>query len=368
MTDAKLLQQVRSSEKSGRVARRLDMLIVLFNMKGVFAMAAATYSCDPRTVALWYGRMPQNTDVFGDIRSALADMPRSGRPTKTPQRLLAKAEAWCRDRAFTTMELCDYMEDISGVRLSLSQTRRYAKKWGYSRKKTSPMHVNRTAIEGVESWQENITCIVAQYAKLGYAIATQDESNFKDAVLSVKYWAKVGLRIFMTWSGGHQRFSMFCTMAMDGRYFFNHTTKTDTTSFLEHIEKVYEKVGKMVLFLDRAPWHTSAAAKEFFESHDIIIVWYPVGHPYLNPVEEVWSVLKRAVVHSVRYADTAAHLTAVYGFIGNHEFDYCFFKFWKQKPSEGVMRPFVRSDGQLDHAIEKLRVNSAKKRCRCKKR
>lgn len=90
MTDAKLLQQVRSSEKSGRVARRLDMLIVLFNMKGVFAMAAATYSCDPRTVALWYGRMPQNTDVFGDIRSALADMPRSGRLTKTPKDCLQR--------------------------------------------------------------------------------------------------------------------------------------------------------------------------------------------------------------------------------------------------------------------------------------
>ena len=134
-----------------------------------------------------------------------------------------------------------------------------------------------------------------------------------------------------------------------------------------HRESV-RKGGKDGVVLDRAPWHTSAAAKEFFESHDIIIVWYPVGHPYLNPVEEVWSVLKRAVVHSVRYADTAAHLTAVYGFIGNHEFDYCFFKFWKQKPSEGVMRPFVRSDGQLDHAIENLRVNSAKKRCRCKKR
>lgn len=151
------------------------------------------------------------------------------------------------------MELCDYMEDISGVRLSLSQTRRYAKKWGHSRKKTSPMHVNRTAIEGVESWQESITRIVAQYAKLGYAIATQDELNFKDAVLSVKYWAKAGLRIFMTWSGGHQRFSMLWTMAMDGRYFFNHTTKTDTTSFLEHIEKVYEKVGKMVLFWTGRP-------------------------------------------------------------------------------------------------------------------
>ena len=307
-------------------------------------------------------------DAFDDIRSALSDMPRSGRPTKIPRKLLAKAEAWCSNNAFTTTELCNYMEYISGVRLSLSQTRRYAVQWGYSRKKTSPIHVNRTPMEDVESWQESITRIVAQYTKLGYAIATQDESNFKDTVLSVKYWARVGLRIFMQWSGGHQRFSMFCTIISDGRYFFNHTKTTDTTSYLEHIEEVYKKVGKMILFLDRAPWHTSATAKEFFESHDIIIVWYPVGHPYLNPVEEVWSVLKRAVAHSVRYADTDTHLASVYRFIENHKFDYCFSKYWQQAPPDGIMRPFVQSGGPLDPAIEKLRVNSAKKRCRCKKR
>ena len=122
--------------------------------------------------------MPWNTDVFDDIRNALADMPRSGRPTKIPRELLAKAEAWCLDRAFTPTELCNYMEEISGVRLSLSQTRRYAVQWRYSRKKTSPMHVNKAAIQDVESWQESITRMVAQYTKLGYAIATQDESNY----------------------------------------------------------------------------------------------------------------------------------------------------------------------------------------------
>ena len=61
---------------------------------------------------------------------------------------------------------------------------------------------------------------------------------------------------------------MFCTITMDGQHFFNHT---HTTSFLKHIEEVYEKVGKMVLLLDRASWHTSAKAKEFFESRAIII-------------------------------------------------------------------------------------------------
>ena len=138
MVDAKLLQQVRSSEKSGRVARRLDMLIVLLNMKGIFTAAAAAYSCDCRTIVLWYGRISWNMDAFDDIRSALSDMPRSGRPTKIPRKLLAKAETWCSNNAFTTTELCNYMEEISGVRLSLSQTRRYAVQWGVFAQKDIP--------------------------------------------------------------------------------------------------------------------------------------------------------------------------------------------------------------------------------------
>ena len=77
-------------------------------------------------------------DAFEDIRSALSDMPRSGRPTKIPRKLLAKAEAWCSNNAFTTTELCNYVEYISGVRLSLSQTRRYAVQWGVFAQKDIP--------------------------------------------------------------------------------------------------------------------------------------------------------------------------------------------------------------------------------------
>ncbi len=136
--------------------------------------------------------------------------------------------------------------------------------------------------------------------------------------------------IYVIRSGGHQKFSVFCTMISDGRYFFSHPKTADTTSFLTHIEEAYKMVGKMVLFLDREPQHTSAATKGFFESHDIIVQWYPVGHSYRNPVEKVWSVLKHAFLHSVRYANTATHLTSVYRFIWNYKCDYCFFKYWKQ--------------------------------------
>ena len=88
---------------------------------------------------------------------------------------------------------------------------------------------------------------------------------------------------------------------------------------------------------------------EFFKDRDIILVWYPPGHPYLNPVEEVWKVLKGAVDSSIRYADLKSHLAAVYGFINNkHRFDYDFATFWRRRPSKGIMRPIIRLEGRQD--------------------
>ena len=248
---------------------------------------------------MWYCRFACAAKSFQGIRQALSEKPRSGRPPKISREILNKARHWCEERAFTLVELHDKLEGMSGENLSMSQTGRYAREWGYSRKKTQPVMVNRTPIEEVNKCRAGLYQKIARYTKMGYAIVTQDESHFKSATMSAKYWAKLCLRILMLWSGGSNRFSMMCSVTQDGRQFFSHCQTVNTTSFLEHIDKVYREVGKMVMILDRAPWHTSKDAKKFFAERDIIVLWYPIGHPYLNPVEEVWSVFKRAMNHSI---------------------------------------------------------------------
>ena len=79
--------------------------------------------------------------------------------------------------------------------------------------------VSRTPIEEVNKWRASLYQKIARYTKMGYTIVTQDESHFKDAARSAKYWAKLCLRIFMLWSGGFHRFSMICSMTQDGRQF-----------------------------------------------------------------------------------------------------------------------------------------------------
>ena len=84
---------------------------------------------------------------------------------------------------------------------------------------------------------------------------------------------------------------MICSMTQDCRQFFSHCQTVNIASFLEHLDKVCREVGKMVLIPGKAPWHTSKEAVRFFAERDIIVLWCTIGHPYLNPVEEVWSVL-----------------------------------------------------------------------------
>ena len=290
MHERKILKQVQKVEHVGRISRRLSMLLAFMVVK-TFVNTVKVSCCDRRTVAMWHCRFACAAKSFHGIRQVLSDKPRSGRPPKIDRKILDKARRWCEERAFTPVELHDKLEEMSGKSLGISQIRRYARQWGYSRKKTQPIMVNRTPIEEVNKWRASLYQKIARYTKMGYTIVTQDESHFKDAAMSAKYWAKLCLRIFMLWSGGFHRFSMICSMTQDGRQFFNHCQTVNTPSFLEHMDKVYRAVGKMVLILDKASWHTSKDAEKFFAERDIIVLWCTIGHPYLNPVEEVWSVL-----------------------------------------------------------------------------
>ena len=79
-------------------------------------------------------------------------------------------------------------------------------------------------------------------------------------------------------------------------------------------------------------------------------------HPYLNPVEELWGVLKLSINNSIRYATVDAHKEAVFKFINEYMCDYNFTKFWKRKPPKGVMRPIVRLEGGLSSEAEKCNI------------
>ena len=106
-----MLKQVQKVEHVGCISRRLSMLLAFMVIK-TFVNTAEISCCDRRTVAMWYCRFTCAAKSFHGIWQALSDKPRSGRPPKIDRKILNKARHWCEERAFTPVELHDYLVEI----------------------------------------------------------------------------------------------------------------------------------------------------------------------------------------------------------------------------------------------------------------
>ena len=65
-------------------------------------------------------------------------------------------------------------------------------------------------------------------------------------------------------------------------------------SFLKSIYKLRKRFGRIILIIDRAPWHRAKKVQRYLHKHrrEIKIIWFPRGCPEMNPVEECWRQAK----------------------------------------------------------------------------
>jgi transposase len=66
-----------------------------------------------------------------------------------------------------------------------------------------------------------------------------------------------------------------------------------TIRFLEHLQVAVGE--KLVVLLDQATYFTAEAVKNFAADEPIELVYFPTGSPDLNPTEEYWRRLKKAL-------------------------------------------------------------------------
>lgn len=66
-----------------------------------------------------------------------------------------------------------------------------------------------------------------------------------------------------------------------------------TIHFLEHLQAEFGE--KLVVLLDQATFFTAAAVKDFAVDEPIELVYFPTGSPDLNPTEEYWRRLMKAL-------------------------------------------------------------------------
>ena len=78
---------------------------------------------------------------------------------------------------------------------------------------------------------------------------------------------------------------------------FAFSEKMNAKTFLKVLYKVKSKFKKVILIIDRAPWHRAKIVQKYLKKYknEIKIILLPRGCPEMNPVEECWRQAKREV-------------------------------------------------------------------------
>jgi hypothetical protein len=86
-----------------------------------------------------------------------------------------------------------------------------------------------------------------------------------------KLWLPKGIRPVMTVTGSHQRTCVFGTLTLKGKQLFCQYDKFNQDTFLDYLKQINKKLGKVVMFTDRARQHQSNLLK--LEEFIIRIGW-----------------------------------------------------------------------------------------------
>lgn len=118
----------------------------------------------------------------------------------------------------------------------------------------------------------------------------EDESTLTWEVKTKKVWAKKGSRPRQKKTGSKQKSYFYGALSEEGRQLFRRYAAGNSGNTIDYFKELKRKFGKMILYIDRAPWHKSKAVQEYLNTQreSIRVEWFPRGWPELNPVEECW--------------------------------------------------------------------------------
>lgn len=159
----------------------------------------------------------------------------------------------------------------------------------------------------------------------------QDESIFTYENRIKKRWVKKGSKPRIIQIGTKQKSCVFGTLSENGHQLFRQYPKCNQEYFLCYVKELKRKFIKIILYLDRAPWHkTSKKVKQYFKQNQdtIIVKWLPPKWPELNPVEECWKQGKNANALGLKYHPTfATFKTSITDYYRTRKFQLNVFKY-----------------------------------------
>ena len=100
-----------------------------------------------------------------------------------------------------------------------------------------------------------------------------------------------------------ENWGMGCNSSRGKTSLYLYKQNMNTQNYLIVLEEAIEEmkelrdISKEVLFLqiDNARYHWSIEALEFYYENNIKIINWPSYPPYLNPIENIWDIIKRKI-------------------------------------------------------------------------
>lgn len=217
--------------------------------------------------------------------------------------------------------LSEYIQKTFGIELSVRQCQRIFRKLGFSRirPQTFPA-LGEEKSEEREAFKKKIEDIKKNENAI---LVFQDEVHFLLTALVTFIWALIGSRPKVKSAPGRKSiaYSGFVipstgVLWVNKPSLFNYQTVIESIrDFLEH--NPLAEGMKYYMVMDNAPWHKKAkrlikenAGGMYQDIVDkVVFVYMPPYSPDLNPIEQVWRIVRREVTHN-RYFATIENMTS----------------------------------------------------------
>ena len=264
---------------------------------------SATFGIGLRTIITWIKKF-----LSGGWK-ALENRPKKGRPRILNEMHLNWLLRAVRDSnpmqlkfefAYWTLKLIrQALIDKFGLTLSVSTVRRALRALGMSPQKPKVKAYQRDD-KAFEKWKsEDFPKIKKKAEKEGATILFEDEAGIAASYHVGTTWGMRGKTPQVELNGARYRISMLGAIGADGRLHYElHEGTSTSETFIGFLQAILDETGsKIFIITDNLSIHNSNKVKEYIASQgEMIEIFYlPTYSPQLTPIEQVWSLVKRAV-------------------------------------------------------------------------
>ena len=333
-TDKSLSEAMRK-EKDVKVYKKIMALMFVLEDDVGVPETARRVRCSENSVRNWLARFSE------DGIDGLRDLPRSGcRPKVDRESIAAIMDLSTACKSTDVMTVRDDIRDATGTEYSTGHVRKLMRQHGLSRRKVQNVHVNHATPSSVYSWQRYLENVrIPCLKREGFTLVSSDEAFFVQGAYDRYVWSPVGTRSVASYSGDHTKVAVFGSIAEDGRRLFRTFTGSfRSVQFIQCLEALRAKFGKVAVFCDRWSVHRSIDVAEYLAGHpDIRLIMIPKGSPYLNIVEECWNLGKPVVFRGIVYRKISELRHAISEYYRTVSFAHlCMYKYIYRSPVKAL--------------------------------